>query len=159
MMEHWALVSGLHGDLDLYERIQNDLKTRRGVAHLFVLGDMISPDRDCNALLTRLRRPKRGDLHPHCIYGWWEEQLLAESGYRGDQQAVELHQQNNAMALEQLRAAVDRAGGARAGAPAAGRRQPRVCCRASRCPPRRSSSPQQHLDRPSSAMPVVRHAC
>ena len=108
MMEHWALVSGLHGDLDLYERIQNDLKTRRGVAHLFVLGDMISPDRDCNALLTRLRRPKRGDLHPHCIYGWWEEQLLAESGYRGDQQAVELHQQNNAMALEQLRAAVDR---------------------------------------------------
>ena len=51
MMEHWALVSGLHGDLDLYERIQNDLTTRRGVAHLFVLGDMIGPDRDCNALL------------------------------------------------------------------------------------------------------------
>ena len=82
-MEHWALVSGLHRDLDLYARIQNDLRTRRGVAHLFVLGDMISPDRDCIALLTRLRRQERGD-----------------------QQAVELQRQNNPMALEQLWAAV-----------------------------------------------------
>ena len=63
-MERWALVSGLHGDLDLYERIQSDLKKQRGTAHLFVLGDMISPDHNCDALLTRLRQPKRGDLQP-----------------------------------------------------------------------------------------------
>ena len=42
-MERWALVSGLRGDLDLYEQIQSDLQKRRGTAHLFVLGDMIGP--------------------------------------------------------------------------------------------------------------------
>ena len=46
MIERWALVSGLCGDLDLYERIQSDLKKQRGIAHLFVLGDMIGPDRN-----------------------------------------------------------------------------------------------------------------
>ena len=39
-MERWALVSGLCGDLDLYEQIQSDLKKKRGTAHLFVLGDI-----------------------------------------------------------------------------------------------------------------------
>ena len=38
-MERWALLSGLCGDLDLYEQIQSDLKKKQGVAHLFVLGD------------------------------------------------------------------------------------------------------------------------
>ena len=85
MIERWALVSGLCGDLDLYERIQSEIKKQRGTAHLFVLGDMISPDRNCDALLARLRRPKRGDLQPNCIYGWWEEQLLVDYGYRGEQ--------------------------------------------------------------------------
>ena len=76
-MERCALVSGLCGDLDLYEQIQSDLKKKNGMAHLFVLGDMVGPDHDCNALLSRLRQPKRSDLQPNCIYGWWEEQLLA----------------------------------------------------------------------------------
>ena len=89
-MERWALVSGLCGDLDLYEQIQSDLKKKNGMAHLFVLGDMVGPDRDCNALLSRLRQPKRSDLQPNCIYGWWEEQLLAEYGYRGDQKPESL---------------------------------------------------------------------
>ena len=80
-MERWALVSGLQGDLDLYEQIQNELKQQRGVANLFVLGDLIGSQRKCNALLERLRQPKRADLPPDCIYGWWEEQLLAECGY------------------------------------------------------------------------------
>mgnify|MGYP006250388457 CR=1 FL=1 len=50
MMERWALVSGLRGDLDLYERIQSDLRKQRGAAHLFVLGDMISPDRNLSLI-------------------------------------------------------------------------------------------------------------
>ena len=74
-MERWALVSGLQGDLDLYEQIQKELKQQRGVANLFVLGDLIGSQRTCNALLERLRQPKRADLQPDCIYGWWEEQL------------------------------------------------------------------------------------
>ena len=87
-MERWALVSGLQGDLDLYETIQKDLKRQRGIANLFVLGDLIGPQRNCNALLERLRQPKPSDLAPDCIYGWWEEQLLAENGYRGNRNAT-----------------------------------------------------------------------
>ena len=51
-MERWALVSGLCGDLDLYEQIQSDLKRKNGMAHLFVLGDIVSPERNCNDLLS-----------------------------------------------------------------------------------------------------------
>ena len=105
-MERWALVSGLRGDLDLYEQIQADIKKQRGAAHLFVLGDMISPDRNCDALLTRLRRPKRGDLKPNCIYGWWEEQLLVDYGYRGDQKAEVRSDPDGANTMQQLREAV-----------------------------------------------------
>jgi len=105
-MERWALVSGLRGDLDLYERIQSDLKKQRGTAHLFVLGDMISADHNCDALLTRLRRPKRGDLQPNCIYGWWEEQLLIDYGYRGDQMPDIRNKPDGATTMQQLREAV-----------------------------------------------------
>ena len=105
-MERWALVSGLRGDLDLYERIQSDLKKQRGTAHLFVLGDMISPDHNCDALLTRLRRPKRGDLQPNCIYGWWEEQLLIDYGYRGDQKPDVRNKPDGATTMQHLREAI-----------------------------------------------------
>ena len=49
-MERWALVSGLNGDLDLYERLQRDVKRQRGVANLFVLGDLVGAS-------TRLAMP------------------------------------------------------------------------------------------------------
>ena len=106
-MERWALVSGLCGDLDLYEQIQSDLRRKRGTAHLFVLGDMVGPDRNCNDLLSRLRQPKRGDLQPNCIYGWWEEQLLAENGYRGGQKPEAFDHENEAITLQKLREAVN----------------------------------------------------
>ena len=106
-MERWALVSGLQGDLNLYEQIQADLKRHRGVANLFVLGDLVGPDRDCNPLLQRLKQPKPSDLEPECIYGWWEEQLLAECGYRGDRRADSLRQQQGDQRVNQLLAAVD----------------------------------------------------
>ena len=106
-MERWALISGLRGDLELYERIQRDLSTQRGVGSLFVLGDLIGPERNCDALLERLRQPKRGDLKPDCIYGWWEEQLLAERGYRGDQNAQVLRREHGDDAVDALLNAVD----------------------------------------------------
>ena len=101
-MERWALVSGLGGDLDLYEQIQADLQKQRGTAHLFVLGDMIGPHPKCDALLKRLRQPKRCDLQPHCIYGWQEEQLLSLHGYRGEAKAEELHQQSDDSEVQRL---------------------------------------------------------
>lgn len=105
-MERWALISGLQGNLDLYETIQQDLKRHRGVANLFVLGDLVGPHQNCNALLERLRRPKTGDLKPDCIYGWWEEQLLAERGYRGERKADELRQLHGEQAVADLQEAV-----------------------------------------------------
>jgi hypothetical protein len=59
-MARWALISGLRGDLEVYEAIQADLRHTRRVDSLFVLGDVIGPERDCNALLNRLQHPRRG---------------------------------------------------------------------------------------------------
>jgi hypothetical protein len=106
-MSRWALVSGLQGDLELYEAIQRDLRQLGRVDTLFVLGDLIGPDRDANALLARLQDPRRGELAPQCIYGWWEEQLLAERGYRGERRADPLRQQFGQAAVEALKQAVD----------------------------------------------------
>ena len=33
-MERWALVSGLRGDLDLYEQIQSDLQKQLSLIHI-----------------------------------------------------------------------------------------------------------------------------
>ena len=46
MIERWALVSGLKGDLETYELIQRDLRKIPGDKTLFVLGDMFGPDRN-----------------------------------------------------------------------------------------------------------------
>ena len=106
-MKRWALVSGLQGDLKLYEQIQQHLSAQRGVDSLFVLGDFIGPERNCNALLDRLRNPRRGDLKPDCIYGWWEEQLLAERGYRGDRNAQALRKIHGESAVQCLLSRVE----------------------------------------------------
>jgi len=88
----WALISGLRGDLEAYEALLKNLRRHRGVDTLFVLGDLIGPGRDCNPLLDRLQYPRRGELTPECIYGWWEEQLLAERGFRGERRADALRE-------------------------------------------------------------------
>ena len=106
-MERWALISGLRGDLHLYDRIQRDLNRQRGVANLFVLGDLVGAEHNCDPLLDRLRQPKRGDLKPDCIYGWWEEQLLAERGYRGERKADALRDQHGEATVQALVDAVD----------------------------------------------------
>jgi hypothetical protein len=49
-MARWALISGLRGDLEAYEAIQADLRHTRRVDTLFVLGDVIGPERECDAL-------------------------------------------------------------------------------------------------------------
>ncbi len=109
MIERWALVSGLKGDLETYELIQRDLRKIPGDKTLFVLGDMIGPDRNCNRLLNRLINPISSDLKPQCIYGWWEEQLLAESGYRGNQKAEALRINGGEQVVNSLLSAVDKA--------------------------------------------------
>lgn len=100
-MARWALLSGLRGDLAIDETVLADLRRQR-VDTLFVLGDLIGPERDCGALLERLQHPRRGELRPHCLYGWWEEQLLAERGYRGERRAEALRRQSGEEAVQAL---------------------------------------------------------
>ena len=59
MIELWALVSGLNGDLNTNELFLSDLKKASGVTALFVLGDMVGPERNCDALLNRLQKQRR----------------------------------------------------------------------------------------------------
>ena len=106
-MARWALISGLRGDLEAYEAIQAELRHTRRVDTLFVLGDVIGPERDCNALLQRLQHPRRGELEPQCLYGWWEDQLLAERGYRGQRRADALRLGQGETAIDALLQAVD----------------------------------------------------
>ena len=107
MIERWALISGLKGDLETYERIQKDLKKIRGDITLFILGDMVGAERNCNSLIDRLINPHPGDLKPHCIYGWWEDQLLAERGFRGEQKADALRLNKGEGIVKALVNAVD----------------------------------------------------
>jgi hypothetical protein len=106
-MARWALISGLRGDLEAYEAIQEDLRHTRRVDTLFVLGDVIGPARNCDALLSRLQQPRRGELEPQCLYGWWEDQLLAERGYRGGRRADALRLSQGETAVDALLQAVD----------------------------------------------------
>jgi hypothetical protein len=106
-MARWALISGLRGDLEAYEAIQSDLRHTRRVDTLFVLGDVVGPERQCHALLERLQQPRRGELEPQCLYGWWEDQLLAERGYRGGRRADALRLGHGEAAVEALLQAVD----------------------------------------------------
>jgi hypothetical protein len=106
-MARWALISGLRGDLEAYEAIQEDLRQTRRVDTLFVLGDVIGPERECNALLERLQQPRRGEMEPQCLYGWWEDQLLAERGYRGGRRADALRLSQGETAVDALLQAVD----------------------------------------------------
>lgn len=106
-MARWALISGLRGDLEAYEAIQEDLRHTRRVDTLFVLGDVIGPARNCDALLSRLQQPRRGELQPQCLYGWWEDHLLAERGYRGGRRADALRLSQGETAVDALLQAVD----------------------------------------------------
>jgi hypothetical protein len=106
-MARWALISGLRGDLEAYESIQAELRHTRRVDTLFVLGDVIGPERECNALLNRLQQPRCGELEPQCLYGWWEDQLLAERGYRGQRRADALRLGQGETAIDALLQAVD----------------------------------------------------
>ena len=108
MIERWALISGLKGDLETYSLIQKNLKKIQGDINLFVLGDMVGAVRNCDALIDRLINPLPGDFKPQCIYGWWEEQLLAESGYRGNQKAESLRINKGEEVIKSLLDAVDK---------------------------------------------------
>lgn len=76
-MSHWAILSGIAGHLAAYEAVLADLKrVKGGVEALYILGDLVGPQADCEALVRRVRSPRRGEPEPQVCVGWWEEQCF-----------------------------------------------------------------------------------
>ena len=80
-MESWAILSGIEGNLTAYEAVLADLKRQRNpVRGLFLIGDVVGPHAESEALVQRLQKPRHGELEPQICMGWWEEQCLTLHG-------------------------------------------------------------------------------
>lgn len=77
----WAILSGIVGNLAAYEAVLADIKRQRvRVEELFILGDFVGPRPECEQLVARIQKPRRGELQPQVCKGWWEEQCLILHG-------------------------------------------------------------------------------
>lgn len=80
-MMHWALLSGIEGNLEAYEAVLRDVhKQTPAVSDLFILGDLIDGTPEGNAVVDRIRNPKPNELPPQVCKGAWEEQCLIIRG-------------------------------------------------------------------------------
>ncbi len=87
----WAILSGIEGNLAAYEAVLADIREQRQpVTALYILGDVVGLKGDNNALVERLRSPRRGEPTPQVCTGWWEEQCFSLHGLRGLPDAPEL---------------------------------------------------------------------
>jgi len=73
----WAILSGIEGNLKAYEAVLDDIKRQRvRVEELYILGDLVGINPDCDKLVERLQKPRQGELLPQVCTGWWEEQCF-----------------------------------------------------------------------------------
>jgi hypothetical protein len=80
----WAILSGIEGNLPAYEAVLADIRRQRQpVTDLFILGDLVGLRGDSEAVVRRVRSPKRGEPIPQVCTGWWEEQCFSLHGIRG----------------------------------------------------------------------------
>ncbi|NEO86280.1 MAG: metallophosphatase [Spirulina sp. SIO3F2] len=88
---HWAILSGIEGNLAAYDAVLQDLQRQRNpVTDLFILGDMVGLKGNNEAVLERLQSPHSGELDPQVCIGWWEEQCFSLHGLSGFPDAPEL---------------------------------------------------------------------
>ena len=71
----WAIASGIEGNLAAYNAVLADLEKQR-VDEFFILGDIVGPTSDSEAVVDRIRNPKPGEHISAVCQGWWEEQCL-----------------------------------------------------------------------------------
>jgi len=108
-MSHWAILSGIDGNLSAYEAVLADLKrVRYPVEALYVLGDLVGPHSQSEALVQRVRQPRRGELPPQVCIGWWEEQCFNLHGTGSDPEATALLEQIGPDGVERLWKSVSR---------------------------------------------------
>ncbi|NET30568.1 MAG: metallophosphatase [Cyanothece sp. SIO1E1] len=85
---HWAILSGIEGNLAAYEAVLQDIRRQRNpVTDLYVLGDVVGLKGNNEAMLERLRSPRAGELEPQVCIGWWEEQCFSLHGLGGSSDA------------------------------------------------------------------------
>ncbi|MGC9505915.1 metallophosphoesterase family protein [Baaleninema sp.] len=100
---HWAILSGVEGNLAAYEAVLKDIRRQRiPVDTLYILGDVVGLHPDCEALVERLRSPKAGEPVPQICTGWWEEQYFNLHGVGGDPEAQALRETYGDDVLEKL---------------------------------------------------------
>ncbi|MEO0538443.1 MAG: metallophosphoesterase family protein [Cyanobacteria bacterium P01_A01_bin.123] len=108
-MTHWAILSGINGNLPAYKAVLADIKRLRGqVEALYILGDLIGLHPHCEALVQQVRQPPRGELEPQVCIGWWEEQCFNLYGLGSDPEAKELLDQIGSTGIEQFWQSVSR---------------------------------------------------
>ncbi|MGD1867547.1 MAG: metallophosphatase [Phormidesmis sp.] len=103
----WAILSGIEGNLAAYKAVLKDIQQQRvSVEELFILGDLIGPRVESEALVQFVRQQR--SLPPQICLGWWEEQLFNLHALRLDPDAEALKDKHGAEAVEQLWNAVSR---------------------------------------------------
>ncbi len=87
----WAILSGIEGNLKAYEAVLTDLKQQPfSIEQLYILGDLVGPTRESEAVVERVRSPLSGELTPQVCIGWWEEQCFNLYALGGNAEATEL---------------------------------------------------------------------
>ena len=99
----WAILSGIEGNLKAYEAVMNDLKQQNfPIEELYILGDLVGLNPQTEALVERVREPRKGELTPQVCIGWWEEQCFNLYGLGGNVEATELREKYGADGVKLL---------------------------------------------------------
>jgi hypothetical protein len=106
---HWAILSGIEGNLAAYEAVLADIKRQRHpVTDVYILGDLVGLRGDNQALVDRVRSPQGREPMPQVCTGWWEEQCFSLHGIRGLPDAPEFVERYGLSAIKDLWDAVSR---------------------------------------------------
>jgi hypothetical protein len=106
-MGYWAILSGVEGNLAAYEAVLADIK-QKAVEEIYILGDLVGPNPDCEKLVQRVQNPLSGELQPQVCKGWWEEQCLILHGVGATGDASQLIRKYGADIVELLWKSVSR---------------------------------------------------
>lgn len=109
MIQKWAILSGIEGNITAYEAVLQDIRQQLNpVTDLFILGDIIGLKGDNEKIVARLQSPRSEELEPQVCIGWWEEQCFGLHGLGGQPDVPELVGQYGKEGVKQLWQSVSR---------------------------------------------------
>jgi len=105
----WAIISGIEGNLAAYEAVLADWKRSAvPVTDIYIIGDVVGPRPESEAVVSRLRSPRSGEIAPQVCIGWWEEQCFALHGVGATADPTELRDRYGGEVIERLWNSVSR---------------------------------------------------